>query len=60
MKVTLPDIFFFRSPEHSSGYRWNEREDHQASLAGVPAVVVPGTYYNPKHLVETFYSNLLI
>ncbi|KAL1980266.1 hypothetical protein VTN96DRAFT_4410 [Rasamsonia emersonii] len=30
-----------KSPEHSSGYRWNEREDHQASLAGVPAVVVP-------------------
>jgi hypothetical protein len=31
-------------------YSWNEREDHQASLAGIPSMVIPGILFSTRLL----------
>ncbi|KAK5654037.1 hypothetical protein OQA88_7715 [Cercophora sp. LCS_1] len=35
------DVYKPHPKDRSQGYDWNQREDHQASLAGVPSVIVP-------------------
>jgi hypothetical protein len=38
------DLILVREPSPGLAYDWLENEEHQATLAGLPAVVVPSEY----------------